>query len=50
MAAGQGIVDYETYLGLLEAIRFTGPLLLHTLTEAQVETSGHFIRSKLPPG
>lgn len=48
MAAGEGIVDYERYLGLLEAMRFTGPLILHTLTEAQIESSVRYIRSKLP--
>jgi sugar phosphate isomerase/epimerase len=48
MAAGEGFVDYERYLGLLEAIHFTGPLILHTLTEAQVESSVRHIRSKLP--
>jgi sugar phosphate isomerase/epimerase len=48
MAAGEGIVDYERYLALLEAIHFAGPLILHTLTEAQVESSVRYIRSKLP--
>jgi sugar phosphate isomerase/epimerase len=48
MAAGEGVVDYARYLSLLEAMRFAGPLILHTLTEAQVESSVRFIRSKLP--
>ncbi|HLZ08080.1 MAG TPA: sugar phosphate isomerase/epimerase [Chloroflexota bacterium] len=48
VAAGEGIVDYERYLDLLEAMHFTGPLILHTLTESQVHSSVQFIRSKLP--
>ena len=50
VAAGEGLVDYGRYLDLLQAMDFVGPLILHTLTEAQVESSVRYIRSKLPTG
>ena len=46
-AAGEGLLDYDLYLRLLHAHRFTGPLLLHGLTRAQVPTCVAFLRSKL---
>jgi sugar phosphate isomerase/epimerase len=46
-AAGEGVLDYALYLRLLRAHRFTGPLLLHGLTRAQVPTSLSFLRSQL---
>lgn len=46
-AAGEGLLDYDLYLRLLHAHRFTGPLLLHGLTRAQVPTCLAFLRTKL---
>jgi sugar phosphate isomerase/epimerase len=46
-AAGEGLLDYGQYLRLLKANRFTGPLLLHGLTRAQVPGCVAFLRAKL---
>ena len=46
-AAGEGVLDYDLYLRLLRANRFTGPLLLHGLTRAQVPGCLAFLRTKL---
>ncbi|MCL5997812.1 MAG: sugar phosphate isomerase/epimerase [Chloroflexi bacterium] len=46
-AAGTGVLDYDRYLARLRAIGFTGPLILHTLTEDQVDASVAFLRSKI---
>ena len=47
VAAGQGILDYDTYLPLLHAHGFQGPLILHGLDEQQVETCVQFLKQKL---
>src|SRR5262249_18376983 len=36
-AAGTGVLDYDYYLARLRAVGFDGPLILHSLTEAQVD-------------
>ena len=46
--AGQGVLDYELYLNLLDQSGFKGPLILHGLTEQQVPEALQFIQSKLP--
>lgn len=46
-AAGQGVLDYERYLGLLRTYGFKGPLLLHGLTAEQVPGCVAFLRTKL---
>jgi sugar phosphate isomerase/epimerase len=46
-AAGQGVLDYGRYLGLLRSVGFTGPLLLHGLTAEQVPGCMAFLRAKL---
>jgi len=46
-AAGTGVLDYDYYLDLLQNIGFTGPLLLHGLSESQVESCVAFLRRKL---
>lgn len=46
-AAGEGILDYDYYLHLLQASTFSGPLILHGLAEAQVDAALQFIRDKL---
>jgi len=46
-AAGEGQLDYDLYMRLLHAHRFTGPLLLHGLSRAQVPGSLAFLRAKL---
>jgi len=47
VAAGQGILDYGHYLGLLAASKFEGALILHGLQEEQVAESLSFIRELL---
>jgi sugar phosphate isomerase/epimerase len=46
-AAGQGVLDYERYLGLLRTYGFKGPLLLHGLSAEQVPGCMAFLRAKL---
>jgi sugar phosphate isomerase/epimerase len=45
-AAGTGLLDYDTYLRLLHQVGYSGPLILHTLSEDQVDASVAFLRSK----
>jgi sugar phosphate isomerase/epimerase len=46
-AAGKGLLDYDCYLSLLRTCSFDGPLVLHGLTESEVEGSVAFLRKKL---
>jgi sugar phosphate isomerase/epimerase len=46
-AAGQGVLDYDRYLGLLRKYDFKGPLLLHGLSVGQVPGCMVFLRAKL---
>lgn len=46
-AAGQGVLDYDLYVRLLNASGYRGPLILHGLREAQVKGSVTFLRQKL---
>ena len=46
-AAGEGKLDYARYMALLRSCGFTGPLLLHGLTEAQVPGCVAFLLSKM---
>lgn len=46
-AAGQGVLDYDRYVGLLRAYDFKGPLLLHGLSAGQVPGCVAFLRAKL---
>lgn len=45
-AAGQGVLDYDHYVAKLAALPREVPLILHSLTEAQVDSSIAFLRSK----
>ena len=47
LAAGTGRLDYPLYLSLLQRAGFTGPLILHGLTEAQAGDAVDFLRSTL---
>ena len=47
LAAGQGKLNYDRYLGLLHRYRSRGPILLHGLSEAQVPGCVAFLRGKL---
>ena len=47
LPAGHGKLDYDRYLSLLHKYGFRGPLLLHSLSEAQVPGCVKFLREKL---
>lgn len=46
-AAGSGILDYDYYLRHLEAATVEVPLIIHGLSEAQVDAAVGFIRERL---
>jgi sugar phosphate isomerase/epimerase len=46
-AAGEGMLDYDYYVHLLRSTAFEGSLILHGLSEAQVDDALRFVRSKL---
>src|SRR5947209_7948531 len=46
-AAGEGILDYDYYLRLLQASTFPGSLIIHGLAEAQVDAALQFLYGKL---
>jgi sugar phosphate isomerase/epimerase len=45
-AAGTGQLDYDLYLSLLRRAGYRGPLILHALTEEQVDACVAFLRQK----
>ena len=45
-AAGTGQLDYDLYLALLRGVGYRGPLILHALSEEQVDSSVAFLRQK----
>jgi sugar phosphate isomerase/epimerase len=47
LAAGTGLLDYPLYLSRLQSAGFTGPLILHGLTEAQASDAVAFLRNTL---
>jgi sugar phosphate isomerase/epimerase len=46
-AAGTGLLDYDQYVALLGAVGYEGPLVLHSLQEAQVAGCVAFLRGKM---
>lgn len=46
-AAGTGKLDYDHYITLLRQVGYTGPLILHSLSEEQVAGCVAFLQSKL---
>jgi sugar phosphate isomerase/epimerase len=46
-AAGRGTLDYDHYLSLLRRAGFGGPLVLHSLSPAEVDDSVRFLEQKL---
>ncbi len=46
-AAGQGVLDYPHYLRLLQRSGYTGPLILHGLSEAHVSDCIRFLHEQL---
>jgi sugar phosphate isomerase/epimerase len=49
-AAGSGILDYNQYLRHLEAATVEVPLIIHGLSEEQVDASVGFLRDRLREG
>jgi sugar phosphate isomerase/epimerase len=47
VAVGKGGLDYGLYLSILERAGFDGPLILHSLTEAEVPALLAFLRKEL---
>jgi sugar phosphate isomerase/epimerase len=47
VAPGKGILPWAHYLQLLRASKFDGPLIIHSLPEAEVESSVAFLRNKM---
>jgi sugar phosphate isomerase/epimerase len=47
LAVGHGLLDYDRYIANLRRINFTGTILMHGLTEAQVPGCVAFLRGKL---
>lgn len=46
-AAGQGLLDYDTYLGLLNQHGYTGALVIEHLTEPEVPDTMHYVDAHL---
>ena len=46
-AAGEGILNFNQYVHLLHAVAFNGPLILHGLSEGQVDAARQFLFVKL---
>jgi sugar phosphate isomerase/epimerase len=44
LPAGRGLLDYPLYLSLIKGSGYTGPLILHGLTEADVPSCIAFVR------
>jgi len=49
LAAGHGLLDYGHYIGQLHRVGFTGPILLHGLSEEQVDGCRDFVLQWLRP-
>ena len=47
VAAGKGALDYDLYIRLLRSVKFNGPLILHGLSETEVDASARLLRDKL---
>jgi len=48
LPAGKGLLDYGRYLALIDGLGFDSPLILHGLSEAQVDDSVAFVKGKQP--
>lgn len=46
-AAGSGVLDYAFYLKLLHASSFTGPVIIHGLSESEVDRAVQFLDARL---
>lgn len=47
VAAGEGVLDYDHYIAQLQKVGFSGPLILHGLSEAQVPYCVAFLRQRM---
>ena len=46
--AGAGVLDYERYLRLLQGCGYGGPIILHSLAEADVPAAAEHVRGRWP--
>ena len=46
-ALGRGIVDFQTFFGLLQSVGFHGPVIMHGFEESEAPESTRFARAKL---
>jgi sugar phosphate isomerase/epimerase len=47
LAAGHGVLDYDRYVRLLKQVGYSGALVLHGLTEDQIDGCVAFLRGKI---
>ncbi len=47
LAAGTGLLDYDHYIGLLDAVGYDGAVVLHGLSEEQVPFCVNFLQEKI---
>lgn len=47
VGAGEGILDFSYYLSLLKKHHYTGPLIMHGLTESRIPASCEFLLEKI---
>ena len=47
LAAGKGLLDYDQYLSLLNDVAPDVPIILHGLSEAEVDGCVSFLRKKM---
>jgi sugar phosphate isomerase/epimerase len=47
VAAGRGVLNYVHYIGQLRRVNFTGTLVLHGLSEDEVQACVRFLRQKM---
>jgi sugar phosphate isomerase/epimerase len=47
LAAGHGVLDYDRYLGLLHRSGYTGAVVLHGLSEDQIDGCVHFLQVRI---
>ena len=50
ISAGQGLLDYSTYLRGLATCGFDGALVMHDLAETEIEASRLTLQSLAPAG
>lgn len=47
VAAGEGVLDFDVYIHLLNKVNYKGPLVMHGLSVEQTPRSIHFLKEKM---